>query len=98
RRATDEFSSETQIAMLVRSAGSAYLSLAQRAAGDLGDAVALVVPSESLPVFSTGDLDSNPAGPLWSGSWEGGLRPITESVGTAFQFLWSAPETGNPRT
>jgi len=81
-------SSEAQVALLVRSAGTAWLSLAHQAAGDLGDAATLVRPVAKLPDTATITTDAAPAPQSWSTGLDT-VRPIGESVGNAFRFLWS---------
>lgn len=81
-------SSEAQVALLVRSAGTAWLSLAHQAAGDLGDAASLVLPVAKLPDATTITTDTEPAPQTWSNGLDT-VRPIGESVGSAFRFLWS---------
>jgi len=80
-------SSDAQVALLVRSAGTAWLSLAHQAAGDLGDAASLVLPVAKLP-DATITTDTGPAPQSWSTGLDT-VRPIGESVGNAFRFLWS---------
>lgn len=79
-----------ELTTLFRSAGTAWLDLAQRAASDLEDAAVLVMPATPTEMAPTGDGNSTRS------TWKDGLdsvRPIGESMGTAFGFLLNSEET-----
>lgn len=94
----DALNREAEVQALVRNAGSAYMALAQGAAGAMGEAVALVVPVEP-PAASTntGPLDMSLGGTFGDGlqgvRLENRFKPLGESLGTAFQFLWEAADS-----
>lgn len=82
-----------EIQGLVRSAGTAYLAIAEDAAGALGDAAILVLPAGPYPTNLNLNGTAAPADAAWTGSLETGLKPIGDSVGAAFNFLWKPGET-----
>lgn len=98
---------------LVRHAGTAWLALAQDAAGTVNDAASLVLPSAPAEtrlepvVIEPALIDPSVIGAHVDGIFVGGsgsstgipLKPIGESVGEAFHFLWGAAGGGdNPAT
>jgi hypothetical protein len=75
----------------------AYLELAQRAAGALGQMTMLVLPDQFRPPDSP-QVNATQELPLqgtsgWMDDVEDQLKPVGRSLGNAFDFLWRAGES-----
>lgn len=81
--------SDVEVRALVHDAGIAYLDLAESTASVLRDAAGLL-PSVSSGSSSEPPLPaaSLPSGTEWIDDLGDGLKPIGNSVGQAFDFLW----------